>query len=67
MTLTDALTGVVNRRGLIKFSKIQMESLDSRGYSITPFIGRVDCFKSYNDNYGHIAGDGASSVAGGNC
>ena len=55
--LTDALTGLLNRRGLM--ARIELErvrSLRSRKpFSIV--LGDIDFFKSINDRHGHQAGD----------
>jgi diguanylate cyclase (GGDEF)-like protein len=54
---TDALTGVANRHGL----EHQLSSLRRRswlaGESLAMLVLDVDHFKSFNDRYGHPAGD----------
>ncbi|WP_239160553.1 GGDEF domain-containing protein [Virgisporangium ochraceum] len=45
----DALTGLVNRRGLA-------DRLRSGGYTVLLYVD-LDGFKSVNDTYGHAAGD----------
>ena len=57
MTLTDALTGVVNRRGFDQVLEIEWNRSIREDIPITLLLIDVDCFKYYNDNYGHIAGD----------
>lgn len=55
--ITDALTGLYNRRAL--FSQIQQELIRSKR-SNSPLgliLIDIDHFKSINDSYGHIAGD----------
>jgi len=58
-TLRDPLTGLYNRRG---FDDRFAEALDNCRTSAQP-IGLIaldlDFFKSFNDHYGHIAGDEA--------
>lgn len=53
----DSLTGISNRRGF--FEHLDSKWLESKGttrkYAIAMFD--VDHFKSYNDYYGHLAGD----------
>ena len=59
MTLRDPLTGVGNRRAL----EADLDVLEARvaryGLSYCVALIDVDCFKSFNDTYGHQAGDGA--------
>lgn len=57
LTLTDALTGVVNRRGFDQTLEIEWSRAIREGNPITLLIVDVDYFKFYNDHYGHIAGD----------
>ena len=56
---TDPLTGINNRRGLTK----QMSETDSAIYTVV--LIDLDHFKSYNDTYGHIAGDHVLQAAAG--
>lgn len=53
----DALTGLGNRYFLERYSK----ELIARAVKKNDFIGvgvlDMDCFKEYNDTYGHLAGD----------
>ena len=57
LATTDGLTGLKNRRALIE----QLESLLKMGQRtsrpISLLMIDVDHFKSYNDSYGHLAGD----------
>ena len=57
LTLTDALTGVVNRRGFDQAAEAEWKRAIRDGAPITLLIIDVDYFKFYNDHYGHLAGD----------
>lgn len=50
---TDGLTKVANRRGIIEF----LEKRVSGGHSVSVVMLDVDFFKSFNDRFGHQAGD----------
>ena len=52
--LTDALTGLGNRRLLIRALD---ESFTARPRPLTLVFFDLDGFKSYNDAFGHVAGD----------
>ncbi|MCR5785509.1 MAG: diguanylate cyclase [Eubacterium sp.] len=54
---TDELTGLANRLGLRRYSKNTFEYCIDSKRCITVGILDIDCFKEYNDNYGHQAGD----------
>ncbi|MGP6158454.1 MAG: diguanylate cyclase [Vulcanimicrobiaceae bacterium] len=58
-TLRDALTGLYNRRGFdVRFDEAMRQS--RRGQSaLAILVLDLDHFKSYNDHFGHIAGDEA--------
>ncbi len=53
----DELTGLYNRRHLIiSMEKYIKEAMRNNAYLSVLFID-VDCFKKYNDRYGHVQGD----------
>ena len=57
LSVLDGLTGIANRR---RFDEaLDHEWLRSRrqGTTMSLIIIDVDCFKAFNDNYGHAAGD----------
>ena len=59
LSLTDALTGLYNRRYLMGTlaSEIQRSRRLRRAFSV--LLADVDRFKQYNDTHGHLAGDAA--------
>ncbi len=55
-SLTDALTGLANRKAFDqKLDQINGESSDNPIFSIV--IADIDHFKKFNDTYGHLVGD----------
>lgn len=55
--LTDALTGIANRRAFDEFVKRQQSEFQRNARPVTVLMLDVDHFKSFNDTYGHAAGD----------
>ncbi|MBB3411353.1 diguanylate cyclase (GGDEF)-like protein [Rhizobium sp. BK316] len=57
LTLTDSLTGVLNRRGLLgHFDKIQEKAHDEQ-HQVGVILFDLDHFKRVNDRFGHQSGD----------
>lgn len=57
LSITDGLTGVSNRRALDEFLNAQWATLNGTNTPISVIMIDIDCFKLYNDNYGHQQGD----------
>ena len=57
MAITDALTGLHNRRYMETHLGTLVEQAASRGKPISVLVLDIDYFKSVNDTYGHDAGD----------
>ena len=57
MAITDALTGLHNRRYMESHLSTLAEQASSRGKPLALMILDIDFFKSINDTYGHDAGD----------
>lgn len=56
-SLTDGLTSIPNRRALDKTFKHLLLSAHRQQWPISVLMMDVDNFKTYNDFYGHVAGD----------
>ena len=63
MSMTDALTGLLNRYGLHR--SLQRELSEARRYArpLSCLLIDIDFFKAVNDTYGHAAGDAALQQA----
>lgn len=64
ITMTDALTGLSNRRRLDDDLQFECASHDRYGGSLSLLMIDVDHFKPYNDSFGHQAGDAALQAVG---
>lgn len=54
---TDPMTGLANRYRLSEYSERMLEECRERQIALAVEIIDIDCFKQYNDTYGHQAGD----------
>jgi diguanylate cyclase (GGDEF)-like protein len=59
LSLTDALTGLGNRRAFDTALARELRHAQRTGRSLSLLLVDVDHFKSYNDRYGHQQGDAA--------
>lgn len=57
MATTDALTGLVNRRGFDERLAEEVSRAQRNRLPLSLIMVDIDRFKSYNDHYGHQAGD----------
>jgi two-component system cell cycle response regulator len=57
ISVTDPLTGVRNRRFLMKYLPRELERARHNGTSLAILSCDIDHFKLVNDNHGHEAGD----------
>ena len=57
MAITDALTGLFNRRYMESHLGTLIEQAIARGKPLTALVIDIDYFKSINDTHGHDAGD----------
>jgi diguanylate cyclase (GGDEF)-like protein len=64
LSITDALTGLLNRRYLEERFTEEIKRSNRTGDAISFVMLDVDEFKSYNDKFGHPAGDEALRIVG---
>jgi two-component system, cell cycle response regulator len=57
LALTDALTGLPNRRGIEDWAATQLSSAARHGFPFWVALADLDHFKQVNDTFGHEAGD----------
>ncbi len=55
--ITDALTGLLNRRGFLEWGQATLRSARERGRPMALLYLDLDRFKEVNDTRGHAAGD----------
>lgn len=59
LSLLDGLTGVHNRRSFDRDLAAVFRQAKEKTGSFMLLLADIDCFKAYNDRYGHTAGDDA--------
>ena len=64
MAMTDALTGLANRRRFDDDLRVECASSARHDRPVSVLMVDVDHFKSYNDTFGHQAGDRALQAVG---
>ncbi len=57
LAMTDALTGIYNRRALFLLGQREVERAKRFGRTLTAIMFDLDHFKRVNDMYGHTVGD----------
>ncbi len=62
LSLTDALTGLLNRLYLDERLPEEIRRSNREGFPMSVMMIDVDYFKSYNDNFGHAEGDKALKI-----
>ena len=64
MARTDALTGLLNRRGFGEAFDLELERARRGEHGVSVVVGDLDHFKALNDRLGHRAGDTALQAFG---
>jgi len=57
LALQDSLTGLANRRHFQEILGLEFANGQPNLHPLSLIMIDIDFFKSYNDNYGHVAGD----------
>lgn len=57
LSITDSLTGLLNRRGVYQWLESELVRVRRNRTSLAIFMIDIDFFKKVNDTYGHLAGD----------
>ncbi len=57
LSITDPLTGLLNRRGVYQWLESELVRVRRNNTTLAIFILDIDFFKQVNDTYGHTAGD----------
>lgn len=65
LSVTDPLTGLLNRRYLEKRLDEEIDRSKRHRFPMSLMLLDVDNFKSYNDSFGHTAGDSALKIVAG--
>ncbi len=63
LSVTDGLTGLLNRRYLEERLDEEIKRSSRHRFPMSVLMLDVDDFKSYNDSFGHQAGDSALKIA----
>ncbi len=57
LSVCDGLTGISNRRNFDQYMERSWKNAIRTGRPLSLIMADIDCFKAYNDNYGHLQGD----------
>lgn len=64
LSLTDALTGIKNRRAFDQYILSAVREAGAKGQRLALFMCDIDYFKQFNDDHGHRIGDQALATVG---
>lgn len=62
-SIRDTLTGIYNRKGFKRFSESMFKKAQTEKKQFFIMMADLDMLKTINDNFGHIEGDNAITVA----
>jgi diguanylate cyclase (GGDEF)-like protein len=57
LSMTDGLTNIANRRNFDSHLDVEWKRGIREQQPLTLMLIDIDCFKAYNDHYGHLQGD----------
>lgn len=57
LSMTDGLTDIANRRNFDSHLQVEWKRGIREQQPLTLMLIDIDCFKAYNDHYGHLQGD----------
>ena len=57
LSSTDALTGLYNRHAMLRYTPDALQQAIDHQHSFGVLLIDIDCYKQYNDIYGHVQGD----------
>lgn len=63
LSMTDALTGVANRRAIMALLRRELDKSRENGLPVSVVMADLDHFKRLNDTHGHQAGDAVITEA----
>jgi len=67
LAITDELTGLYNRRGIMELGEREFERAARHNRPLSVVLMDIDHFKNVNDSHGHAAGDQVLRVLGEEC
>lgn len=65
LSITDSLTGLLNRRVVIERLNSEIERVKRYGFDLSLILCDLDYFKEINDTYGHNTGDEVLKIVSG--
>lgn len=63
LSITDSLTGLMNRRSILGHLNLEQDKCDKHGHPLAVLMVDLDHFKQINDTWGHGVGDDVLKLA----